>query len=77
MAHKTDKLNNGILSARYCTYKKNYRFFMLQLPRRLSSNANPVRRYPKTLSAIQKKNESVVTPESLVRTVLKEHLILL
>jgi len=64
-----------MLSARYCTYKKlilNKDFFLSQLPRRLSSNANPVRRYPKTLSAIQKKSESVAIPESLVRTVLKE-----
>lgn len=42
---------------------------MLQLPRRLSSNANPVRRYPKTLSAIQKKTDSVAPPQSLVRTI--------
>ena len=41
---------------------------MLQLPRRLSSNANPVRKYPKTLSAVQKKDESVAPTESSVRT---------
>ncbi|KAL9950803.1 hypothetical protein ACROYT_G043365 [Oculina patagonica] len=34
------------------------------LPRRLSSNANPVRRYPKTLSAVQKKDESAAPTES-------------
>lgn len=41
--------------------------FVLQLPRRLSSNANPVRRYPKSLTAVQRKEESEA-PSTSVRT---------
>ena len=41
--------------------------FLLQLPRRLSSNANPVRRYPKSLTAVQRKEESEA-PSTSVRT---------
>jgi len=38
------------------------------LPRRLSSNANPVRRYPKTLSAVQKKDEPVTSSSTSVES---------
>ena len=41
--------------------------FVLQLPRRLSSNANPVRRYPKSLTAVQRKEECEA-PSTSVRT---------
>ena len=49
---------------------------MPQLPRRLSSNANPVRRYPKTLAAVQKKDEPAAASASMVSTQTKPHLIL-
>ena len=34
---------------------------LFQLPRRLSSNVQPIRRYPKTLAATLKKDESVTS----------------
>lgn len=39
----------------------------LQLPRRVSSNANPVRKYPKTLASVHKKDEHASSSTSVVR----------